>query len=276
MNDMLEDNSELKKYLLGSLTESVSEELDMRLIAEEAFADEILLAEHELIEDHIEGSLSSDDEARFESTFLISPERRALLRETSLLKELARKELGPPVPAAPLQHLPAGRRSFLSLYFRPLLAVAAVLLAVLAVGLLWNSFIRQKASPLETEFAALNNSDLSDLSRLSNLYPVNLSPDTFRDAASVPKHNLANLTEMVLFRLALRPNANSSARFRAVIRRSGTPDFTLNAIPAYRNTNGNEIRLLLPASILQKGQYELIIESNADNAVAGNYAFAIE
>lgn len=217
------DNSKLKKYLLGSLKESESEEFDLRLIADEAFADEILLAEQELIEDHIEGSLSGDDEARFQSTFLISSERREMLSETSLLKEFAREELGSLAPH--LQDLPAGRRSFLSIYFRPLLAAAAVLLAVLAVGLLWNSFIRQKASPLETEFAALNNSDLSDLSGLSNVYPVNLSPGTFRDAAPGAKHNSANLTETVLFRLALPTNTNSSARFRAVIRVLGHTRF---------------------------------------------------
>lgn len=267
------ENKKLKQYLLGTLPESENEDLDLRLISDESFAEELSLAEHELIEDHLEGSLSSDETVVFESNFVVSPERQALLREISLLKAFAKKKIGSREQEEFLPH-PAPRSGFFSFYFRPILAVAAILVAVLAIGLIWNTYLRETRSPREIEFAELNKRDLSDLSQLTSYYPVNLSSGTFRDAASASKQSADKLTETVLFRLALPANTADTAIFQAKIRRTGAPDFTLSDVRAYRNPNGQEIRLLVPKEILQKGQYQIFLEQKA--APAATYAFTVE
>ena len=272
---MIGENKKLKQFLLGTLPESENEELDLRIISDESFAEELSLAEHELIEDHLEGSLSGDETARFESNFLVSPERRAMLREISLLKEFAKKQIAS-LEQETLVAKPSSRSgSFFSFYFRPLLAGAAILIAVLAIGIVWNEF-RETGSPLEREYAEINKRDLSDLAQLTNYYPINLSSATFRDTASAPKQSADKLTETVLFRLALPVNTADNSLFQAKIRRAGTPDFTIDEVRSYRNPNGYEARLLVPKAILQKGQYQVIVESKFDAAAVAIYAFAVE
>lgn len=254
------------------LSEAENEELDLRVISDEDFAAELSLAEHELIEDHLEGSLTAEESARFRSDFLISPERLSLLREITLLKDFAQKKA---VPAEVLENTFATHSGFFGSYFRPLLAFAAILVAVLAIGLVWNSYFRETRSPLELEYAELNKKDLGDLTKLADYYPINLSTANFRDGEAAPKQSADRLTDTVLFRLALPANTVDNAAFKATVRRVGTPDFTLNDIHAYRNPNGYEIRVLVPKAILQKGRYQMILESKADGSAA-TYAFVVE
>ena len=269
------DNTNLKKYLLGTLSESENEELDLRIISDESFAEELSLAEHELIEDNLEGSLSSDEAAVFESNFLVSLERHALLREISLLKEFAKKKTGSREQEEIVSN-PSPRSGFFSFYFRPILAVAAILVAVLALGLIWNIYLRETRTPLESEYAELNKRDLGDLAQLANYYPINLSSGTFRNTALASKQSADKLTGTVLFRLALPVSTADNAVFQAKIRRTGAPDFTLSDVHAYRNPNGQEIRLLVPKEILQKGQYQITVQSKSDGAAVSAYVFEVE
>ncbi len=269
------DNKNLKQYLLGTLSERENEELDLRLISNESFAEELLLAEHELIEDHLEGTLSGDEAALFASNFLTSPERRVLLREVSLLKDFVKKKPVLAERVEPLADASARRMGFLDYYFRPLLAAAAILIAVLAISLVWNAYFRETRSPLELEYAELNKRDLGDLTKLGDYYPINLSTANFRDGEADPKQNAHKLTDTVLFRLALPANTVDNAVFKATVRRNRTPDFTLNDVRAYRNPSGHELRLLVPKAVLQKGEYQMMLESRTDGSAA-TYAFVVE
>ena len=270
------ENKKLKQYLIGALSEGQTEELDLLIISDESFAAEMSLAEHELCEDYLEGVLSSEETDRFESNFLVNAERHAMLREISLLKEFAKKKTRSVKLDEPLTKPSTGFGGFLALYFRPLMAGAAILIAVFALGLVWNSYFRDTRSPLEREYAELNKRDLNDLAQLENYSPVNLNSGTFRDTATTPKQSAENLTETVLFRLALPVNTVEGSSYRAKIRRVGPPEFAIDNIRAYRNPHGYEIRMLVPKSILQKGQYQIVVESKNDGANLAPYVFTVE
>lgn len=270
------ENTKLKQYLIGALSESENEEFDVRIISDESFAAEMSLAEHELTEDYLEGMLSSKEKAQFEANFLVNAERRAMLREILLLKEFARKKRRSAEHETALTKSSNRSGGFFTLYFRPLMAGAAILITVFALALVWNSYFRDTRSPLEREYAEMNKRDLNDLAQLENYSPINLNSVTFRDAASTARQSADRLTETVLFRLALPSNTVEGSSYIAKIRRVGMPDFAIDNTRAYRNPSGHEIRMLLPKSILQKGQYQIVVESKNDGAALAPYVLTVE
>jgi anti-sigma-K factor RskA len=73
---------EIRRYLLGTLPEEARRGVEERLMTEEAFLEELTLAEGELIDDYVAGRLSPDERAAFERHFLSTDERREQLRFT--------------------------------------------------------------------------------------------------------------------------------------------------------------------------------------------------
>jgi anti-sigma-K factor RskA len=73
---------EIRRYLLGTLSEESRRGVEERLMTEEAFLEELTLAEGELVDDYVAGRLSPDERAAFERHFLSTEERRAQLRFT--------------------------------------------------------------------------------------------------------------------------------------------------------------------------------------------------
>jgi hypothetical protein len=55
-------------------------ELDERLVTDKDFYEELLIVESELIDDYLSGDLSATERQKFETHFLIAPERQAQLR----------------------------------------------------------------------------------------------------------------------------------------------------------------------------------------------------
>ena len=276
VENMQGDNAKLKQYLLAMLSESETEELDLRVISDRDFAEVLSLAEHELIEDHLEDSLAVEETAQFQSNFLVSPKRRAMLREISLLKEFTKKKTQAAEKEEPLADPSVSRTGFFGFYLRPILAAGAIACAVVMAVLVWNFYSSEKQSPLEMEYAELNKEDLTDQTKLTGYYPINLISQNLRDTASASVQDGNKLTDTVLFQLALPSKTPDGLIFKTKIRRVGVPDFKLNEVRLYRNPNGSELRLLAPKAILQKGQYQIIVESNADGSVVGTYLFNVD
>lgn len=86
---------EIRKYLLGILSEEARRGVEERLMTEEAFLEELTLVEGELIDDYVDGRLDAEERAGFERHFLSTEERRAQLRFTRSLGRYA--TAAPPV-----------------------------------------------------------------------------------------------------------------------------------------------------------------------------------
>lgn len=74
-NPHLDD--QLTRYLLGALPEAQAEQLDELSVIDDEFADRLRVAETDLIDAYVRGSLTGDERARFDSHYLASPRRRA-------------------------------------------------------------------------------------------------------------------------------------------------------------------------------------------------------
>lgn len=70
MTDSHEQAAEIRQFLLGRLSEERAERLEERIFADPAFAEEVEVAEGELIADHHAGTLDAEDRAAFERAYL--------------------------------------------------------------------------------------------------------------------------------------------------------------------------------------------------------------
>jgi hypothetical protein len=70
----------MKKYLLGELAESEQQELEQRVMTSNEYFEELLVAEDELVDEYLHGTLSLHEQEKFDNHFLCTPERREKLR----------------------------------------------------------------------------------------------------------------------------------------------------------------------------------------------------
>lgn len=96
MTDQNGELAALRQYLLDMLNdEPVHRRIEERLFTDETFAEQIFIAENDLIEDFLDENLEPDETYQFLQFFLTSPERRF---ELNLIKDL--RELSPRTESA--------------------------------------------------------------------------------------------------------------------------------------------------------------------------------
>jgi anti-sigma-K factor RskA len=71
------ETAEIRKYLLGNIqAEDERRKIEMRLMLDDDYFEEILMQEEELIQDYVDDQLNPDERQSFERHFFISEERR--------------------------------------------------------------------------------------------------------------------------------------------------------------------------------------------------------
>ena len=86
MKSTAEEQNAVQQYLLGLLPPEQQPALEERLLTDEAFFNELLIAEDELIDHYLSGRVSGAERESFESHFLLPPERRKKLRFARALR----------------------------------------------------------------------------------------------------------------------------------------------------------------------------------------------
>jgi len=260
------DHEEIKLYLLGNLSEDIGKRVEERLLTEESFFEELLIAEVELIDEYVAGDLSGGDRLRFEQHFLLTPERRqklgfaqALRRYTSALPEPSESELAQVRPATAGTTWWAVRlRAFWSGQPRALRAAVALALVVVVAGAMW--LYRPRTQPAQT-FATLtltasasNRADAVQASR------VKLSPGD------------------VALRVYLTPPEppSLSARYRVEL----DNDAGETKLLEIEGQDTRSVSVFIPATQLARGRYALRLfmadAGKAERRAGGSYFFAVE
>lgn len=273
---MENDNAKLKHYLLGNLPPDEIEAIDLEIISDGSLEEKLHWAENELMEDYLDKVFSPAEVNLFENNFLVSSERKIQLRQLALLKKFARHET---TKDSPIELCEKSSGSFFEelkkLFFgnwRLAAAGFALFVIVSLVGtLLYNA---SKQTPLEKEFAQINQNDLSNLAEFKNLSHLNLAAGTYRDANEASKFSVDKLSEKILVRLALPTEVNPTDTFKIEVIQADKGIFSQNKIRFYDNSNGRELRLLLPSSLLKKGDYQIKAakENSKDSIVVYNFA----
>lgn len=274
------DAQKLKRYLLGDLPPQDIEEIDLKIISESDFEDELALAESDLIEEFLEGQLSESETNLFYKNFLVNDERNHALSEISLLKEYSKNSQTSPV--LPVEGVTFGSyiRGLLK-GLRPRYVIPAAIAALLiAFGIYWNVASFWGLTEIETEYVEMNTKDLGNLDEYTTRLAINLAPGVFRDGQSPgSKVRFAGITNPILFRLALPHKSIPAGRkFRIKVLRDQKVIFTQTRVAAYQNRSGHEIRFFLPSSIFGPGGYQLLLEDPTEVSSSSGvlYEFTFE
>src|SRR2546423_12395200 len=124
------DQSRIRQYLLGHLTEEEEQALEERLIVDDDLFEELEISKGELIEEYRAGGLNPKENSALEQGYLASPEGRQRYSFTAALDCLPVSVAATPPHATLLDRL----RSFLTMQRWKLATVAGVvLIAIVAV-----------------------------------------------------------------------------------------------------------------------------------------------
>jgi hypothetical protein len=256
--------SKLRQYLLENLSEKETEEIDLQIFDDDELETALILAEEDLIEDYLDETLSSPERELFQNNFLVSRDRREHL---ALLTQLKNKTSGvpPEVTEKPLSFTEKLANLFRS-KFSQVIAFASLALIFAVFGWWFVGLGSQNG-----EIAALNKKDLSDLNAYQKTSNLNLSSDVLRGNNSGKILQKDLLTENVIIRMSLRENIDVIPALD--IYRGENRVETLKNVRVYKNPNGSDARLIIPASSLEKGNYR--IEFTIENRKT-TYNFSVE
>lgn len=158
-----EFQANIRKYLLGQLSGEDLEVIERQLLTENEVYEEIEIAEDELVDDYVNGELSSDDRRLFEEKFLADLNSHAKLRlGYALAAHLS--DQSHPAPDSP-SHRPL-KTSAKSYAVAAVLLAIAVVASVIAFKLLRNSR-GEKGPVLAVELAPGRTRDTDEVKTIS-------------------------------------------------------------------------------------------------------------
>jgi len=250
----------LREFLLGKLNDEEPERIEGLFVTDPQARERVLAVEQDLIEDYLEGTLSTEDSERFVARYAQTVEQRRRLRITKSIKDWALTE------ARAAQVVPAevSRWSRLRSWLTPafVVPIAAMVLIVIVVGALWLSR-RAEHSTIERELAQLNAASTgSDISA-----PHELSPVTVRSATPQVQLDPAPENGTVELRLRwIQPERYSS--YQATIHRVGDSEsYTVPNLSV--SSDGKSIRLRLSPHFRRRGIYQITVSGITSNGTPG-------
>ena len=159
MKDETVSDALLREFLLGSIDEEARERVEDVFLTDSQTRERLLIVEQELIEEYLEGTLTTADKEKFLSRYAQTAEQRRKLRITKSIKDWAIKEssLTQTVPATVSTRSRLHARLRLKPAFVVPIAVAAVILIVVAAfWLSKRTEERRRHLAIEQELAQLN------------------------------------------------------------------------------------------------------------------------
>lgn len=129
-----ERQNAVRKYLLGNLDDQAEmRRIEEKILLDDDFAEQISLAEAELIDEYLDGALSDADGERFLRFFLVSPENKEKLKLIRNLRKYAAQQAAAPTAVRLSENQVAGFdwRRFFSL---PPVRLAALALLLIGFG----------------------------------------------------------------------------------------------------------------------------------------------
>jgi len=154
MGRKFDDHDAVRRYLLRQLTDSEQQDLELLILSDAELAEELDIAEDELIDEYLDQKLTETEREVFERDFLASPARQRKLVAAEALQRYL--QTIPPTPVVvPEGLLSRVSRSLQQSFFSSPLAVAAALFLVVGLGFaVWR--ITSHRSPVDDGLVALN------------------------------------------------------------------------------------------------------------------------
>ncbi len=293
MAEITTEDLRMRQFLLGELGEPEREELEQLVLTEDGTRDKLLMAEDDLIEEYLEGSLRGKEQERFLHQFLSIPHQRNKLRIAKSLRRFARDEANietvpikplvrneaeiDTVPIAPLRKVPAPSHIW---SFRSLLVYApfaAMIIVAIAVGAVWYGKYRDGVEhenqrlAIENELAQLNAVEPAE--QVSTLTVLPFSP---RSVIASSSSSFKGST----LELRLLPGSQQAERYNAVLHKAGSTDrYTVSNLRLHEQQNDKAVHLRIPTRLLTPGVYTVQLNGLAPDGTVRNsseYSFEIQ
>lgn len=262
----------IREYLLGNLDGEQREQVEIRVLTDPLFKEQVLVVEDELAEEYVDGELNEAERERFIRRFLQPPGLRKQVEITRALKEYAAAQSGSASLAARLPggfRLPARLGNWLAVLRRfpkTFLAagLAALLVAVLLVWTFDGAWQRQsRRAALEGELVRLNNRQGSrpgaeryDPPAVEkSLLPARLLRSGAAHQDALPVVESPDGARLIRFRLALLDGAYRS--YRIVIKKG---DDVMAAFDLGAGGEGQERAVVVDVPAQQLGDGDYVIE----------------
>lgn len=278
MSDKLKTH---RQYLLGTLPENESREIDLQLITDDSLEEDLHFAEENLIEDFLEGNLAEEEKTLFHSNFLISKDRYNQVETIANLKRYAKGFDNGSIVDEEKYETKLNFFQRLKTVF-PILTPANAIISLLVIGfllcLVWLVYFNDSngLSDLEREYVELNKADFNDLSKFDEASRIVLINGQTRSEKKLNELLKRKMSEKVLFNLALPNGISKNEKFKIFVLKNNEKVFTQTDIPIYQNDLGSELRFVLPSKIFQVGQYQIIVESTNTTENKTVYSFSVK
>jgi hypothetical protein len=262
------NNEWMRQFLLGDLTEEKREEVEQLVLSESETREKLSMAEDDLIEDYLEGSLTEEDSQKFLNQFLAIPHQRNKLRLAKSLRRVAKEDLRPATQPVKVEAKPTvsidefkerKRRSLLR--YAPIAAVvivAFVLGIVLFANYRRNVAREARRAAIESELGELNarGQDLPSDQKLILIVP----PVTTRSVVA----NVSPNFKGPLLELWLLPNNKGVAKYSALLQKIGSEDqYEIRDLQLQDHGASKAVRLWIPINFVQPGSYRVQLRALA-------------
>ena len=247
-----EDQNRIRRYLLGELSDGDRETIEQEILANEDVFDEILIAEEELADEYVAGTLSQEKRADFEEHFLATPDRQQNLRFARALNRYIATEQNRGSITGPVSPWIFTTQTWIRR------AAGAVAIVAVAVAALW--FLLPRSQTPRT-FAALT---------------LNISPNTREAGVPSTRVPFPLYVDGLKISLLLPNPLPPAVRYRAELLSDKGGSKSLETA----GQDGQSILLVIPTSELSRGRYAINLFAIQANGTAqrinGSYYFTVE
>lgn len=258
----------VRRYLLQQLSAAEQQSLELRLLTDEEFAEELEFVENELIDEYLAGELSAEERAAFEELFLANPERKRKLQTGQAMKRFLDTNSSPVTPRpARFRFLPNWRAAF-----SIPVAIPALMLGLIAIGLvIWRVAYK---SDLEKGLTALNDAFRSARpveARVSNLTYAPFDQTRGKEPANVDTLELDRAERFLSDAAKYRPDAASYHALGKLFLLQKDPRKAIPYLEQAKTGDPNNAQVYadLGAAYLEKGKLELEAEETDANSGKG-------
>lgn len=260
MKDIERERLLIRQYLLGELDDLEREQLEERVITNPDYKEEVLIMEEELLEDFVNGALSSRELESFNRMYSSSPAKQRKVKIAQALNRYA-TEHSAVVP--PLVQK-SWARSLIELFstrsrFHQLSLAALITILVIGGSLLIYWLISHKWSADHDALLRLNRPGSELLQPDSSVVSVPLPPLLFRGEGGETK-NITITRQTSTVQLRLPEPSGGSDSFRATLKKAdGAQVFELKDLRSRQIDRYSVLVLQIPARMLLPQDYQLEI-----------------
>jgi len=270
---------EIRRYLLGELSDSEREQVEQRLITDGDYKEEVLMVEEELLEDYLAGLLIPQERELFHKNYLSAPLQKQKLRIAQALdKYLVQTSVQTPKTVSGQSwiewfwnalHLPHGLMQ---------LSWVVLILVVVLAGAWWVvKTLRSEGNEIQADLIRLNGPQSSVLAPGLSVATGVLSPLSMRENGRSVTVTITGETQVVQLRIP-QPSRQQGS-YEAVLKDNNGREVTrISEISIRSVDNMATIVLQFPAKIFQAGDYVITLtqlNSGSSGEGIGDYSFRI-